>query len=58
VGYRRHHDTRMAGWIDEHLNKVRTAFQDADQALDNLRKRLASEPLGQRIKDAFFEARK
>jgi len=44
------------GWVDEHLNTVRTAFQDADQALENLRKHLASETLRQRVKSSFFEA--
>ena len=44
------------GWVDEHLNTVRTAFQDADQALENLRKHLASETLWQKVKSSFFEA--
>ena len=42
-----------SGWVDEHLIKIRTAFQDADQALENLRKGRASETLRQRVKNAF-----
>lgn len=32
-----------SGWIDAHLIKIQTAFQDTDRALDNLRNRLAAE---------------
>jgi hypothetical protein len=44
------------GWVDTHLIKVQTAFRDADQALDNLSNRLASETRAQRVKRLLFEA--
>jgi hypothetical protein len=34
------------GWIDAELEKIQTAFSDADQALENLKKRLDREAYG------------
>ena len=43
-----------SGWIDAHLIKIQTAFQDADRALDNLRNRLVAEMPAQKMKRLLF----
>jgi hypothetical protein len=45
-------------WIDEHLKKISIAFQDADQALENLRKRYGIKALWQRATLSFRDFRK
>jgi hypothetical protein len=38
------------GWIDEHVNKLWIAFQDADRALDNVRNRSVMKSLAESAK--------